>query len=303
MQTLAIANQKGGTGKTTTAVCLAAALAEGDLFSEAKPSRTDRNDTRRRVLVIDLDAQANATRWLTGRKNLPEEAADLFDVLTEEATLAEAVRPSTCDGVDLAPATPHLVGLERALASKPAPQFILEDQLDALRERGEEEGGEEGTSRETHENAAHGPYAFCLIDCPGALGTATVNALTAAGGVLVPVPAQVLSLEGLAGLSGTVETIQGRLNERLRVAGVLACRVDERTRLSQEVVEALQDRFPGELLASRIRENVRLAEAPSHGQPITEYAPRSRGAQDYRALARELVERLDPSPRAAGGPA
>ena len=247
MYTLAISNQKGGTAKTTTAVCLAAALAE----------------LGRRVLLIDLDAQANATRWL-GASGDGE--ASIYDVLTGGEDLREVIWPVT-DGLDLAPSSPYMVGAEKALASDPAPQFILQAALEGLA----------------------GSYDVCLIDCPGALGAVTVNALTAADGVLVPVPAQTLSLEGLAQLLETVRAVRGRLNPRLEIAGILVCRLDSRTRLAGEVVEALEERFPGLLLATRIRENVRLAEAPSFRQPITAYDPSSRGAEDYRALAEEVA--------------
>ena len=247
MYTLAISNQKGGTAKTTTAVCLAAALAE----------------LGRRVLLIDLDAQANATRWLGAGG---DGEASIYDVLTGGEDLREAIRPVT-DGLDLVPSSPFMVGVEKALASDPAPQFILQGALEGLA----------------------GSYDVCLIDCPGALGAVTVNALTAADGVLVPVPAQTLSLEGLAQLLETVRAVRGRLNPRLEIAGILVCRLDSRTRLAGEVVEALEERFPGLLLATRIRENVRLAEAPSFRQPITAYDPSSRGAEDYRALAEEVA--------------
>ena len=253
MHTLAVSNQKGGTAKTTTAVCLAASLAEQG----------------RRVLVIDLDAQANATRWLGAGNG----EAGIYDVLTGGTDLQETIL-TIIDGLDLVPSSPYMVGAEKALSADPAPQFILRGALEELA------GG------------AGPPYDVCLIDCPGALGTVTVNALTAADGVLIPVPAQTLSLEGLAQLLQTVQTVRERLNPNLDIAGILVCRLDNRTRLAGEVVEALEERFPGQVLKTRIRENVRLAEAPSFKQPITAYDPGSRGAEDYRNLAEEIAARI-----------
>jgi chromosome partitioning protein len=252
MKVLAVSNQKGGTAKTTTTVCLAAALSERG----------------RRVLVVDLDAQANATRWL----GADTDAGDVLDVLTGEATLSDVVR-SVADGIDLVPSSAYMVGAEKALAADPAPQFILKGALEKLT------------------NGAGSAYDFCLIDCPGALGTVTVNALTAAGGVLIPVPAQTLSLEGLAQLVQTVRTVRERLNPELEIAGILACRVDGRTRLAGEVIDALEAQFPEQVLKTHIRENVRVAEAPSFKQPITSYDSGSRGAEDFRQLADEIIER------------
>lgn len=260
---LAITNQKGGTGKTTTAVCLAAALAERG----------------RRVLLIDLDSQCNASRWMGGNT----EASGIFEVLIGGADLESVVQenPNGADqtlwkdaaGVDLVASSPHMVGAERALASDPAPQFILRDALKSLN----------GSTRD---------YDYCLMDCPAALGTVTVNALTAADGVLVPVLPETLSLEGLADLVRTVQTVQSRLNPALRLAGILANRADSRKRITHEVIGALRARFPGETLQTVIRDNVRLSEAPSHRLPITAYDPSSYGAEDYRALADELERRL-----------
>ena len=249
MRTLALSNQKGGTAKTTTTVCLAASLAERG----------------HRVLVLDLDAQANATRWL----GADSAELSIYDVLTGGTDIREAICPVE-SGLHLVPSSPYMVGAEKALVADPAPQFILRGALEDLSDS----------------------YDICLIDCPGALGTVTVNALTAADGVLVPVPAQILSLEGLAQLLETVRAVKKRLNPPLTIAGIIICRLDGRTRLAREVIEALEERFPGQVLATRIRENVRLAEAPSFRQPITTYAPSSRGAEDYRALAEEIEARI-----------
>lgn len=254
MRVITLSNQKGGSGKTTTAVCLAAALAE----------------RQRRVLVVDLDAQANATKWLGTDPRALGPQDGTFGVLTSSTSLAGTIR-ETASGVDLAPASPYLVGAEKALASDPAPQFILRSALEQLR-------------RERS-------YDYVLVDCPGALGTVTVGALTAADGVLVPVPAQVLSLEGLAQLLQTIQTVRDRLNPSLVIAGILICRFDARTRLASDVAEAIRQRFAGETLQTVIRENVKLAEAPGFAQPITQYAPQSAGAEDYRTLAGEIEAR------------
>jgi chromosome partitioning protein len=248
-RTLAIANHKGGSGKTTTAVNLSACLAQRD----------------RRVLLIDLDAQASATTWL-GCQAVDD---GLLDVFTGKRSLAALIRPTQVPGLAIVPAGPSLVGAERTLASEIGVETILRGELRRLPKR---------------------EWEYVLIDCPPALGTLTINALTAVREVLVPVEAHVMALSGLVQLRHTVERVQQRLNAELILSGVLACRVDGRTRHAQEVVAELRQHFGGTVLRSVIRENVRLAECPSFGQPITVYAPTSTGAADYRALADEVIE-------------
>jgi chromosome partitioning protein len=249
MRTLAVANHKGGSGKTTTAVNLAACLAQRG----------------RRVLLIDLDAQASASSWLTG------DARDdgLLDLFAGKRQLAELVRPSRTDGLDVVPASSALTGIDRALAGEPGVETILRSELLCLPPR---------------------RWQYIIADCPPALGILTTNALTAVREVLVPVEAHVMALNGLAQLRQTLDLVRRRLNPELVLAGVLACRVDGRTRHAQEVLMELRQHFGQQVYRVVIRENVRLAECPSFAEPIIRYAPASTGAADYQALADEVIE-------------
>ena len=241
--------QKGGSGKTTTTVNLAATLAEKGL----------------RVLVVDVDPQANATTWFA----IPNTPKGLFACLCENARIESIVVKSAVSGVDVAPSSAWLVGAERALMAELGAETILRRRLKEVADR----------------------YDIALIDTPPTLGILTVGALVAADQVLVPVEAHVLALNGLAQLMTTIGTVRDRLNEKLELLGIVASRVDARTRHSVEVVEELRKRFPADTCKTVIRENIRLAEAPSFGQPITVYDTRSAGAEDYRALAVELMGR------------
>jgi chromosome partitioning protein len=248
MRTVAITNQKGGSGKTTTAVNLGATLAEQG----------------RRVLLVDLDAQASASSWLGcqgGDKGI-------YGVFADNGNLSDVITDTAVPGLDLAPASSWLVGIDKILAGDVGTEAILRRQLSGLQPD---------------------RYDYTLIDCPPALGILTVNALSAAREVLVTVEAHVMALAGLAQLLQTVETVKNRLNPELAISGILACRVDARTRHAQEVVEQLRGRFSGLVYRSIIRENIRMAEAPSFAQPITIYDTRSTGAADYRALAAEVI--------------
>jgi len=248
MRRIAITNQKGGSGKTTTAVNLAAALGE----------------KKRRVLVLDLDPQCSATSWY-GIKNADK---GIFNIFTDNGNILDIIGQTNVPNVEVVPASPWLVGLEKALAGEVGAETILRRQL---------------------RNLPHDRWDYLVIDCPPALGILTVNALAAVQEVLVPVEAHVLALEGLAQLLQTVDVVKERLNPELKISGILACRVDGRTRHAHEVVEHLQNRFGNIVYNTVIRENVRLAECPSFGKPITQYDPRSYGAQDYRALAAEVI--------------
>ncbi|MCL6642473.1 MAG: ParA family protein [Candidatus Bipolaricaulota bacterium] len=248
MRRIAITNQKGGSGKTTTAVNLAAALGE----------------RKRRVLVMDLDPQCSATSWF-GLKNSDK---GIFGVFIENGNVTDIINNTNVPNVAVIPASPWLVGVEKALAGEVGAETILRRQLQHL---------------------PQDRWDYLVIDCPPALGILTVNALAAVTEVLVPVEAHVLALEGLAQLLQTVEVVKERLNPELEISGILACRVDGRTRHAQEVVEHLQGRFGNLVYNTVIRENVRLAECPSFGKPITQYDPRSYGAADYRALALEVI--------------
>ncbi|MBI4644491.1 MAG: ParA family protein [Deltaproteobacteria bacterium] len=248
MRTLAIANQKGGSGKTTTSVNLAAALGEKE----------------RRVLLLDLDPQHSATAWY-GVKNAGKGVLGLF---VDGGEVLDFVQETQAPGVDLVPSSAWLVGVEKILAGEVGAETILRRHLEGLPpER----------------------WDYILMDCPPTLGVLTVNALAAARELLVPVEAHVMALSGLAQLLHTVEVVQARLNPELVISGILACRVDARTRHAREVVERLRERSGDLVYQTVIRENIRLAECPSFGQPITQSDPRSAGAADYRALAAEVI--------------
>ncbi|MDP9439747.1 MAG: ParA family protein [Actinomycetota bacterium] len=250
MRTIAVVNQKGGTAKTTSAVNLAATLAEAP--------------HGRRVLLVDLDPQHSATDWLLGSGT--DVGKGLFAVLGENVPVYDVVYETPVEGVDIVPSSSWLVGAERALAGEVGAETILRRKLSSL----------DG-------------YDYVLMDCPPQLGILTVNALVAASEVLVPVEAHVMALAGLAQLVETVELVQDRLNPDLDITGIVACRVDARTRHAGEVVGQLRERFGDLVFRTVIRENVRLAEAPSFREPITAYDPRSAGAEDHRALAAEVV--------------
>jgi chromosome partitioning protein len=249
MRAIAIINQKGGSGKTTTTVNLAAALGEKG----------------RRVLVIDLDPQASTSSWF----GITDAGKALLDVFTGDSELAEQAQVSSALGVDVVPCSTWLAGVEKALAGEVGAESILRRKVRKL---------------------PKGKWDYLLIDCPPTLGILAINALTAAGEVLIPVEAHVMALAGVAQIIKTAEVVKDRLNPDLELTGIVACRVDSRTRHSLEVVEQLREKFGKLVYKTVIRENVRLAEAPSFAQPITIYDPRSYGAEDYRDLAAEVAK-------------
>jgi chromosome partitioning protein len=247
----AIMNQKGGSGKTTTAVNLAAALAE----------------KRKGVLLIDLDPQASASQWL----GVKDDDKALFSILTENGNLADHVRDTPVDNLDLVASSRWLIAAERTLAGEVGSELILRRALERL---------------------PANRWDIVIIDCPPSLGLLSVSALAACQHVLIPVETHVMALAGLAALLQTMDRVRDRLNSRLTMFGILPCRVDFRKNLSRDVVERLRTRFDRQVFKTMIRENVRLAEAPSFSQPITTYDSRSVGAEDYRALAAEVLKRL-----------
>jgi len=247
---LCIANQKGGVGKTTTAVNLAASLAVAG----------------KRTLLVDIDPQGSATSGL-GLRELSDRPTT-YDIIMGERTVGDAVIPAQVPNLALVPAHRDLVGAEVELVSVLAREYRLREALKPVR----------------------ATYDFILIDCPPSLGLLTVNGLTAADGVLIPLQCEYYALEGLSALMDTVDLIRERLNQALVIEGIVLTMFDTRNSLSHQVSEEVRRHFSGRVYRTVIPRNVRLSEAPSHGLPVTVYDPASRGAQAYLDLAREIIE-------------
>ena len=260
---VAFANQKGGVGKTTSSVNAAVALARRGY----------------RVLLIDSDPQGNATSSFGVDKG--QLRASIYEVLVDGLPVNKAVAGTNRPGLDLLPSTPVLAGAEIELVEV------------ADRER--------RLARALAD--AQGRYDAILIDCPPSLGLLTVNALTAARSVVVPIQCEFLALEGLGQLITTIDLVKRRLNPRLDVVGVLMTMFDARTRLSSHVVEEVRRYFPRRIFEAIVPRSIRLAEAPSYGQAIFEYDPGSRGAAAYDAFTSELIERLNLTEPVTPGPA
>jgi chromosome partitioning protein len=254
---IAVANQKGGVGKTTTAVNLGASLAVAE----------------QRVLLIDLDPQANATSSAVGRQS--ELLLSSYDVLIRGTKISEAVIQSAVPGLDLLPSNPDLVGAELELINVPDRERVLKGALEAVQDN----------------------YDFVLVDCPPALGLLTVNALTAADSLLIPAQCEYFAMEGLGRLMRTVEMVRNSLNPRLALEGVVLTMYDGRNNLNRQVADEIRKYFPGKVFESVIPRNITLAEAPSHGAPVLVYDVAATGAQAYLRLTKEVLEHAEEGAR------
>ncbi len=246
---IAVANQKGGVGKTTTSINLSAALAE----------------LGKKVLLMDCDPQGNATSGLGIAKD--ELELSIYDALVNDADINDIII-STEFGLDIVPAVMDLAGAEVELVNVEDKQYRLKKAVAAIKDK----------------------YDYILMDCPPSLGHVTLNALTAADSVLLPLQCEFYALEGLSQLLSTVQLVQDQLNDSLRIEGLVLTMYDSRTNLAEQVVEEVKTHFPDMVYATKIPRNVRLSEAPSFGKPIFAYAASSKGAQAYMSLAEEVVE-------------
>jgi len=251
-RTLAVVNQKGGVGKSTTAVNLAAAL--GDLGQK--------------VLMVDLDPQGNATSGFGLNKNQRELC--IYDALLGDTDIAEIIEPVEVEHVFVVPATIQLAGAEIELVSAMSRESRLKTILGDVK----------------------GDFDFIIIDCPPSLGLLTINALNAADGLIIPIQCEYYALEGLSKLLDSVRLVKTHLNPQLEVFGVVMTMFDSRTRLASQVVTEVRDFFEDKVFETMIPRTVRLSEAPSFGQPVTLYDPSGKGAESYRALAKEVVDRV-----------
>lgn len=251
VRVVAVANQKGGVGKTTTAVNVAACLAQSG----------------ERVLLVDMDPQGNATSGLGVDHRRVE--VGIYDVLLDGIALPRAYRQTAVPNLTLVPAGPDLAGAEIELVDKPAREARLRQ---ALSEESEK-------------------YGLVLIDCPPSLGLLTLNALTAAEGVLIPIQCEYYALEGVSQLLSALQRVRQSLNPDLSILGIVLTMYDGRTNLSLQVAEQVKRAFRGRVLRSAVPRNVRLSEAPSHGLPIGLYDGRSRGAEIYADVAKEVLVR------------
>ncbi len=247
---IAISNQKGGVGKTTTAINLSSCLAE----------------LGKKVLVIDIDSQGNTTSGLGIDKDQLE--LTVYDIIVNYANIWETMTQSTVENLMVIPSESGLVGAEIELIGVKEKEYILKKEVDRVKDQ----------------------YDYILIDCPPSLSTLTVNAMTTADSILVPIQCEYYALEGLSELLRTIELVRDRLNPNLTIEGILFTMYDGRTSLSTQVVENVKDNLEYNIYHTIIPRNVRLAEAPSYGMPINMYDPKSTGSLAYKNLAREIIQ-------------
>lgn len=250
---IAVANQKGGVGKTTTSINLSAALAEKG----------------KKVLVIDTDPQGNATSGFGIDKNNLDDT--VYELMLGECSIYDCIIKNAIENVSVLPSNVNLAAAEIELIGVEKKEFILKNEVDFVRE----------------------DYDFIIIDCPPSLNMLTINAMTTADSVLVPIQCEFYALEGLSQLIHTVNLIKERLNPDLSMEGVVFTMYDSRTNLSMQVVENVKENLHENICETVIPRNIRLAEAPSYGMPITVYDPKSTGAESYRKLADEVINRKD----------
>ncbi len=254
---IAIANQKGGVGKTTTAINLSACLAAAG----------------RKILVIDLDPQGNCTSGLgLDKDEIQESEQTVYELMLGDCSLREAIYSvENIDNLYVIPSSVNLAGAEIELIGVEEREYILKNEIDYIKD----------------------DYDYVIIDCPPSLNMLTVNALTTADTVLVPIQCEYYALEGISQLMKTIELVQERLNDKLKLEGVVFTMYDARTNLSAEVVDNVKENLNTRIFSTIIPRNVRLAEAPSNGLPINLYDSRSTGAESYRNLAKEIIELED----------